>query len=136
MGTWNCGPFDNDDARDFLYEAEEDAGAVEAALRAVLELDYVDTPRGARAIAAAQLVADAKTGKKADGADEEIAAASNNLRASEPNIERLVSLARAAIERVQASKSEILELWNEEVVDPKDRDAWKASLTEITTALG
>jgi hypothetical protein len=135
MGTWSTGPFDNDDARDFLYEVEEEPTLVEAVLKAVQESEYVETPEGARAIAAARLVADARKGTEHDTTDETVAAALKSFKAAVPNIDILVPFARAAIERVVAPKSEVEELWNEHVVDPADRDAWKASLTEIMAAL-
>jgi hypothetical protein len=64
MGAWGNGPFDNDDAADFLGElgAVGDADAVSVvlgdALKAVINNDdYIEAPEMSRAIAAAAVVA-------------------------------------------------------------------------------
>lgn len=55
MGAWGSGPFDNDDAGDWVYSLE-DFGV--SALRSALELDgdYVEAPKAAAAVAAAAVV--------------------------------------------------------------------------------
>ena len=60
MGTWGTGPFDNDDAGDWVYELEEatDLGLVREPLRTALDTDdYLELAEGNNAIAAAAIVA-------------------------------------------------------------------------------
>jgi hypothetical protein len=55
MGAWGSGPFDNDDASDWVYSLEDDG--VDA-LRSALEVDdgYLEAPAAAAAVAAAAVV--------------------------------------------------------------------------------
>ena len=55
MGAWGHGPFDNDDAGDWVFELE-DSGV--SALRSALQLDggYVEAPEAAAGVAAAAVV--------------------------------------------------------------------------------
>lgn len=59
-GAWDAGPFDNDDALDWVWELESsvDLSAVEAALKAAANGgSYLEAPTGSAAIAAAEVVA-------------------------------------------------------------------------------
>lgn len=65
MGSWGYRNFENDDALDFLAEAETDDRAVVMALEKVLHArssDYVDATDSARALAGVELLA-AKQGR-------------------------------------------------------------------------
>ncbi|HSE09868.1 MAG TPA: DUF4259 domain-containing protein [Nocardioidaceae bacterium] len=55
MGTWGNGPFDNDDASDWVYKLE-DSGV--SALRSALAVEdgYLKAPQAAEAVAAATVV--------------------------------------------------------------------------------
>lgn len=63
MGTWDIGPFENDMAADFAYTLDETAqdkreGLVRATLsRTIQPQDYLESPEGAEAVAAAALIA-------------------------------------------------------------------------------
>src|SRR3954451_21808785 len=60
MGAWGPGPFDNDDAMDWLVGLEEshDESALREAFRAVeADATYIDLPVAANALAAAEVVA-------------------------------------------------------------------------------
>ncbi|MFI7687280.1 DUF4259 domain-containing protein [Streptomyces griseoaurantiacus] len=63
MGTWDIGPFENDMAADFAYTLDETAldrreDLVRATLsRTIQTRDYLESPEGAEAVAAAALIA-------------------------------------------------------------------------------
>jgi hypothetical protein len=120
MGAWGWGPFDNDDAADWVGEfrgADRDTGlrAVGAALRTVAEArpdDYLDAPEGTMAVAAAEVVA------AVHGLDvletsynEELLAWVATMQL--PADGELVSLAVQALERVKGPESELADLWDE-----------------------
>lgn len=63
MGAWGYGPFDNDDAMDFIHELAERSGEVESVLREAMReaadgRDYLDRDQVSAAIVAACVVAD------------------------------------------------------------------------------
>ncbi|HVL07010.1 MAG TPA: DUF4259 domain-containing protein [Acidimicrobiales bacterium] len=76
MAVWGTGPFDNDDAADFvdeLYERADLAPAREA-LAATMDSDgWLEAPDGARAVAAAVVVAAGFDGHMADLPDDVVA---------------------------------------------------------------
>ena len=61
MGAWGCGPFENDDALDFVADLESTAGTghLSTVLSAVADdrSVYVEAPESSSAIAAAEVVA-------------------------------------------------------------------------------
>ncbi len=140
MGASNSGPFDNDDAADWLCELEESSGlkAISAALAGVLppsgllgqfrKPGYLEAPECSVAIAAAEVVA-ALQGSPMAGLPENAAAwvAQNRELAAGG----LVSKARAAVERVRTA-SELRELWEES----GGLAAWEASLDDLVRRLG
>lgn len=110
MGTWGDGPFDNDDAGDWVYEAEEAGDAadfVRETLGEVRSDEYLEADVASRAIAAAAWVASALPGQKSvadDGGPEE---------APPPLTPELRDEAIRALRRVLATDSEWLELWED-----------------------
>ena len=63
MGAWGVGIYDNDDAADWVAELEDGGLAVvSAALSTIVDGDYVEAPEGARAVAAADVVARLRSG--------------------------------------------------------------------------
>jgi hypothetical protein len=64
VGTWDIGPFENDMAADFAHALDEAAptereNLVRAVLiRAAESRDYLESPEGAEAVAAAALIAE------------------------------------------------------------------------------
>ena len=69
MGVWGTGPFDNDDAADFVDELYEvnDLTPARAALAATMDSQgWLEAPDGARALAAAVVVAAGFDGHTAD----------------------------------------------------------------------
>jgi hypothetical protein len=114
MGTWAIGAFENDDAADFLAEAEASpARAVSAALRAVTKApagSYFDVDVGAPARAAAELVA-LSFGYGPPG---DVAAAVTATAARLRPTEAQRALALSALPRIaDAATSELAALWQE-----------------------
>ncbi|MFD8012932.1 DUF4259 domain-containing protein [Streptomyces sp. NPDC058955] len=131
MGTWDIGPFDNDTAADFSYRVDEaaDGKKADVLLAAFREVtgtgeEYLDADFGAEAIAAAALVAAQCAGGEAVttsyGPKEPLGDLPVELRAE----------AVAALDRVLAEPSELLELWEE-----SDGEEWKAGVLKLRGVL-
>jgi hypothetical protein len=131
MGAWGFGPFENDDAGDWLYELEEspDASVILTALSQVAESgeEYLEAPEACNALAAAEIVAALNGHPLADLPE--------NASAWVDEHEEIVSAdlippALAAIERVR-KQSELKELWDES----KDAAKWYATLDDLVKRL-
>ncbi|MFF5501961.1 DUF4259 domain-containing protein [Streptomyces roseolus] len=131
MGTWDIGPFDNDTAADFSYtvdeaEAGKKADVLRAAFREVTGTgdDYLDADLSVEAVAAAALVAAQCPGGEpvttSYGPKEPLGVLPAELRAE----------AVAALDRVVAEPSELLELWEE-----SDGEEWKAGIRKLRAVL-
>lgn len=114
MGAWGEKAFENDSALDWLNDLEEEGVS---ALRGILETvaetgadEYVDVDDGSAAVAASEIVA-AALGYGRDRLTKPV------RRWLDANPDAIVAddllLARAALERVVAAGSELLELWND-----------------------
>lgn len=114
MGAWGVGPFENDDALDFLDELSElPAEKLTSRLEAALDLqdeDYLELPEASAAIAAAGLIAVAG-GAAFDDLDEDVVELVRT-GALQDNA-RLRALALTALTRVTGESSEWQELWSE-----------------------
>ncbi|MGW6709121.1 DUF4259 domain-containing protein [Streptomyces sp. NPDC054956] len=131
MGTWDIGPFDNDTAADFsgfldeAPEAEREGMVRDVLVRTVGTHDFLDDYLGAKAVAAAALIAAQCPGGEpvttAYGPDLPVPPFSPELR----------ELAARALDRVATEPSELLELWGES----GDDGAWRATLTRLRTVL-
>ncbi|GGY66634.1 DUF4259 domain-containing protein [Streptomyces omiyaensis] len=131
MGTWDIGPFDNDHAADFSYRvdaapAEKKAEVLRAAFREVTGTgtEYLDMDLSVEAIASAALVAAQCPGGEP---------VTTSYGPKEPLGELPVSLraeAVAALDRVLAEPSELLELWEE-----SDGEEWKAGVRALRGVL-
>jgi len=132
-GAWGMGPFDNDDALDWVWELEDsDSTAVlESALKDVVgSMFYFSAPECSRAIAAAEVVA-ALAGKPRPELPDEVASwvRSNKLVADE----ELINLAKQSVTLVRDSnKSELAELWRD---SGSDYDEWHSSLSDLLKRL-
>jgi hypothetical protein len=131
MGAWDFGPFDNDDAGDWLYELEKssDTSVIAEALHRVTNIgdEYLEAPDCSSAIAAAEVVAalrDHPVGKFPDNAKQWVAT-HGSLKA-----DTLVPSALAALQRIRTN-SELKELWDESDEAPK----WYATLDDLTDRL-
>ncbi len=126
MGAWGTGPFDNDDAGDWVFELEDDGVA---AVRAALDVPAESTAdRQAAAVAAAAVVA------LTQGVHVESSAEVDDwLAAAEPSaLEELraLALAAAAVLHRVLDGSELAELYDE-----TGEGEWRDRLTVMETAL-
>ncbi|HLA63061.1 MAG TPA: DUF4259 domain-containing protein [Rhodothermales bacterium] len=116
MGTWAATSFGNDAASDFAYEVMDAADAAEClagALREADTTDYLDSHEGARAVAAAEIVAalHGRTGAYLPG---DLPQWVEGARAAgPPPAADLTTLALRALDRIAADESELKELWDE-----------------------
>lgn len=131
MGAWNTGPFDNDDASDWLYELEEslDSSAITVALDAVAHIgdEYLEAPECSNALAAAEIVAALQ--------DQPMEGLPDNARRwidehQGLDASSLVPVSIAVIERI-GSNSELQELWEES----EFFEQWKKSLQNLSGRL-
>jgi hypothetical protein len=132
MGAWGSGIFDNDDAADWVAELSANGlGAVETALGNALAAEYLEAPDGARALAAADVVARLRF-----GGGEESAYAQGVLTWLEQNrispSPDLVEQALSTIARVRGDDSELRELW----ADAGDAlEDWRSVLADVEARL-
>ncbi|MFE8947768.1 DUF4259 domain-containing protein [Streptomyces sp. NPDC007856] len=131
LGTWDVGPFENDMAADFAHTLDETApdkreDVVRTTLsRTIQAPDYLESPEGAEAVAAAALIAAQCPGGEpistSYGPEEALPTFADDLR----------PLAVEALDRVVAEKSELAELWDETPSGPK----WRQSISRLGTVL-
>lgn len=131
MGTWDVGPFENDMAADFAYTLDETApdkreDLVRATLsRTIQAQDYLESPEGAEAVAAAALIAAQCPGGEpistSYGPEEAFPTFADDLR----------PLAAEALDRVVAENSELADLWDE---TPHGRE-WRQGISRLRAVL-
>jgi hypothetical protein len=127
MGAWGTGPFENDDASDWVYEIEDGGlDAIHDVLDATVDIDAPGSEVGSAAVAAAELVA-VIAGQPGPPLPDEVVALISDLGPVEP---ALVDAALAAVAHVR-TEGELAELWAES----DDHDAWLATLDDITRRL-
>ncbi|CAN5534762.1 hypothetical protein BH10PSE3_BH10PSE3_12780 [soil metagenome] len=129
MDATATGPFDNDDALDFiddLAEAPEWRTVVQALDYVTKQAGYLEAPEGAIAVAAAAIVAASVGGASI------LPEGHQDLKAAlGPAPEGAVALARSALARVVAPASELDELWQE----GDDHDAWLTHIAALQSTL-
>ncbi|PVM93080.1 hypothetical protein DDF62_01735 [Caulobacter radicis] len=129
MSAWDNGPFDNDEAADFIEDLAQapDWRTVVRILEHVTKaVGYLEAPEGEMAVAAAAIVA-ACIGDVAVLPDDQ--SGLKDALGAPP--EGLVPLARAALARVVAPASEIDELWQE----GDAHDAWLTHIASLQNIL-
>ena len=135
MGAWDSGPFDNDDATDFVRSLldsvpeHQRAGVIRAALLAAVENngDCLDLDVGAPAVAAAALIASRLPGS------EDFMPSHYGPQATLPGFPPdLAQLAIRAIDRVLADESELQALWAE---DMRAARPWHSSIDRLRSVL-
>lgn len=131
MATWGTHPFENDDAAAFVSEVVQDGPAAlsEAFEVALDESGYLEAPEGARAVAAAEVLAAHLSGDASDLPDPELRAWLADLEPGD--LADLAPMALSALERVMAEDSEWHEVWAES----EDYAGWQAELDRLRTAL-
>lgn len=136
MGTWAEGAFDNDDAADWSLQFEDADQAsglrlIEDALKQATEIGgdrYLESDAGARAVAAAELVAHI-AGQPVRGTPYNEEALRWAARASPHARPSLIGLASRAVARVTGPESELAELWD------RAEPSWRTSTTELAVKL-
>jgi hypothetical protein len=131
MGAWDFGPFDNDDAGDWLYDLEKssDTSVIDDALRKVTDIgdEYLEAPDCSSAIAAAEIVAAVRghaVVKLPDNAKLWVEAHRTLVVTS------IVPNALAALQRIRTN-SELKELWDES----EEASKWYATIDDLTQRL-
>ena len=131
MGTWGAGPFENDDASDWVYDLElvSDLSVCRNTFLLVITEDkYLEQDRGAHTIAAAEVIAALAGARRRNlpaGVEAWLAA-----HAIVPDAEDH-TLALSAIGRVLAPDSELRALWGE-VAD----GVWESEVDDLQERLG
>lgn len=136
MGAWGSGPFENDDACDWLDElADSGVAALREALALADAADYLEAPDGSVVVAAAEVVA--RMAAVVDDEAEETAADAELpdevtafLASCGPPATTLIAAARAALDRVTADDSELRELWQD-----AEGGAWQAAVDDLKRRL-
>jgi hypothetical protein len=131
VGAWGVGPFDNDDAGDWIWQLEEaeDLALVQGALETAAHPDGdLESSPSSEALAAAEVVA-ALVGHPAPDLPDEV---QNWVSAHPVTVSSdLRALALTAVERV-ASNSELQELWAES----EEGGDWSKQVEELRGRLG
>ena len=128
MGAWGVGPFDNDDAADWVYEVEDGGtDAILDILEVVTDEDDPGSEVGTAVIAAAELVA-AMRGAPLPSLPDAVAELIPGLG---PADDALVAAAVRAVAHVR-THGELAQLWAE----TDEHDAWLATLDDVTRRLG
>src|SRR3954454_23069178 len=112
MGAWGTGPFENDDALDWVFDwedADDLSPARDVLSDAMLADDHLEAPEGSRAVAAAQVVAVLVGAAPSDTLPDELRSwvASHPDAANEVDEQSVV----IALDRVLAGNSELADLW-------------------------
>jgi hypothetical protein len=132
VGAWGTGAFENDDAADWIYELLPSADLTPArdALAAAMDSDgWLETPEGARAVAAAAVVAAGFDGHT-EGMPEDLV----DWLEYHPDAGTRIDarLAMDALERVASTDSELREVWLEAAAGP----AWVETIARLGYRLG
>ena len=144
MGAWGFGPFENDDALDWMEDFYvEGVSAVEAAFQNVsssLAEGFIDSPEASMAVAAAEIVAAAhgvpmETDNEVDS--EILSRALSNHADALAAANDLIPDALSALDLIMTDpeKSELLGLWSEAEVDPANYAGFKASVADLRARL-
>jgi hypothetical protein len=132
MGAWGHGIYENDDAVDFAAEiADGGLAAVESALDAVLDADYVEAPDGSCALVAADVVARLVSGSGEDSSYAEAVAEWVRENAGSPS-PSLVDKAKRVVGLVRGDASELAELWAE---SGSSQAGWLTAVAELEARL-
>ncbi|HEX9855204.1 MAG TPA: DUF4259 domain-containing protein [Acidimicrobiia bacterium] len=129
MGAWDIGPFDNDDAADWVWKLDgaSDYAYVVAALAPVARCDrdaQLAAWDASVAVAAAESLAAAAQRPGPWRLPESVCSWIDRIERAPTPDEREV--ARAAVQRAGTAPSELLEMWNE-----AGADEWLAGLGDL-----
>lgn len=137
MGTWSGESFGNDTAADWagdLIDGGSLATVRETLVRAAdtAPEDYLDSDEACEAVAAAEVVAAAAGRSLGPDPYSEDALAWGDTH---PEVAELVPEAQAAIARIMAPNSELLELWSEDRDDEMPDPEWKSHVDDLVARL-
>jgi hypothetical protein len=128
MGAWGIKTFENDDASDWVCELEDASGTSVIENAFEFEDDYIESPEGSEALAAAEVLLALK-GKARDNLPEEV---TNWVKSNkELDVTKLIPKAIDSVKKILSEDSELNELWEES----DDFDSWVKDVTELVTAL-
>jgi Domain of unknown function (DUF4259) len=132
VGAWGCGPFENDDALDWVAELgdSDDPGFPERVLRELDELTRIGSREGGAGIAAAEAVA-ASRGRAYDPLPEQVQEwlGASGARAGT----RARDLALRVIDKIEnGAGSELRLLWDEQ---PDDGPSWHEAVAGLRRRL-
>ncbi|WP_420597181.1 DUF4259 domain-containing protein [Deinococcus sp.] len=133
MNTWGTAAFDNDAAKLFVQEVLEDgAFALQEACEVVLDpdTDFVAEEEGARAVAAAEILAAHLSGDTETVFDSALQDWIEKLDAGE--LEPMRELAAEALARVVGPDSDLPEYWTES----EDGEEWFGNMARLREVLG
>jgi hypothetical protein len=128
MGAWGLGPFDNDDAADWLGTLSDvsDLSSLRIALRLRwFDYLYLQAPKGCVIVAASEVLASA-LGRESP--DLPVSAKNWVKLNSRLPYKSLVNTAHIALQRVLGRRSELRELWNE---NPPARMEWQEQMQAL-----
>ena len=132
-GAWDIGPFDNDDALDWVWELSDssDLAPLNRAFDDVLRSPrYVEAPSASIAIAAAEVLAALK-GSARDGLPDEVAEWVEGRKLAADG--RLTEKAVDAVKLIMDDEvSELAQLWADA---PGLAEDWRASLEDLLQRL-
>lgn len=132
-GAWDTGPFDNDDALDWVWELSEsnDLSVIESTLRnAADESAYLEAPTASMAIAAAEVVAALRGNPRSELPVDVAEWVQAHPIAVDDD---LLQVARKALERINnLESSELAQLWAE---SGEPMDIWLADLDALLQRL-
>jgi hypothetical protein len=130
MGAWGAKAFENDSALDWFAELENGGVAVlrEALDAAASSTDYLEVDEGSAAIAAAEIVAAAASGKRDRLSNDAAAWLDGNARAISADDR---ALAKRAVQRVLGEDSELCQLWDDNGPD----NEWRADVRGLLALL-
>jgi hypothetical protein len=125
MGAWGVHALANDPAQNWADDlvGVSDLGAVQSALDAVLETEYLDADVACEGLAACEVIARLKGNFGVQDADTETLDRWVRNHPAMPS-DDLVRAALAAIDKILAPRSELLAVWEEE----RERDAGRSRL--------
>lgn len=132
MNLWGTGPFDNDSAKAFVDEVEQDGEyALAEAFDVVLDpdMDFIELEEGCRALAAAEVLRAVLSGDTSRLVDAGLRAwvAQADAGALAP----LRTSARSALTRVLSEHSDLAGAWAE----AEDEQAWRGETEALRAAL-
>ena len=132
-GAWDIGPFDNDDALDWVWELSEseDLSVVNQALQNVIDTSgYLEAPTASMAIAAAEVVAALKGQPRAQLPEDVVEWV--KMHGFEVDAD-LAASARQAIAHIRdEDSSELAQLWSDSADAAKE---WRSELTDLEQRL-